>query len=128
MKATAERRAALIAPGAKCVDSTLPTTLPLGEGVPTLDSETARSFAERVVSSLSQEHLRAMAIELYAKMCEAAETGVYRGSKDVLENWADTADLDSQRGIARELRANLRDIAEGKGVRWVGPETRLPTR
>ncbi len=83
--------------------------------------EANEEVAKRIASSLPEAELRNLALELLLAMVR--RTGQCPEFIDILENWADTADLLSDTDALEELRSNMREAAEGKGVPWTGPET-----
>lgn len=61
-------------------------------------------------------------------MLEATKAGQCPQFRGLLESWVETAGLKTDATFARELKANLEDVAKGKGVLWADLKRRLPTR
>jgi hypothetical protein len=89
----------------------------MSEAIP-VDSTPVETLAERVVSSLSDQNVRAMARQLFMAVYRHAAS--FPEFLDLIESWADTADFEADPAALQELRQNLEDIAKGAGVPWPG--------
>lgn len=87
------------------------------EGLRVDEGESDR-VAELVVSSLSAPNVTLMAKELFSAMHLAVKTGVCTHLRSLIEEWAETADVESDPQRRDRLDAAYGRALRGEGVPW----------
>jgi hypothetical protein len=78
--------------------------------------------AELVVSSLAPANLKLMAKELFSAMHFAVGTGLCPQFHDLIDEWAETADVESDPERRERLSAAHARALRGEGTPWSKPQ------